>query len=149
MGPTLFCVPEVLPNAPFQLPVATLAEAVRGVALDDVHVVVTLEPEETVTGPLLLLTWRSTVGATGPAVRFTCTLSLAEPPGPVQVTINVLPEVMVPTLFCVPEVAASAPFQLPVAVLADAVHEVAWEELQTAVTLDPAATLTEPPLPLP
>jgi hypothetical protein len=147
MAPTPFWVPEVAPNAPFQFPVEVLADAVQLVAFTVVHVTETLEPEVTVTGPLSPLTKRSTVGATGPAVRLTCTLSVVEPPGPVQVILNDLEEVIAPTLFWVPEVAL-APFQFPVRLLANAVQDVALEEVQTVVTFDPEATLTGPLLPL-
>jgi hypothetical protein len=41
-----------------------------------------------------------------------------------------------------------APFQLPVATLADAVHPVVFVELQAVVTFAPDSTVTGPPLPL-
>lgn len=108
------------PTGPLQLPDATHEST-----LVDVHVKVEEPPEATAVGVAV----SATIGS-----WFTLTDAIAAallPPGPVQVKEKIAFAVNTP-VFCVP-LLASVPLQSP-----DAVHEVAWAELQVSVDVLPA-----------
>jgi hypothetical protein len=123
LSPPVLCVPAVV-FVPVQPP-----DAVHVVALVDVQVSVLLEPLLTVVGTAVSVT----VGAGVAPAMDTEALACADPPEPVQLSVNVVAAFNAPVV-SVPET-AFAPFHPPLAVQA-----AAWVLVQVSVLVPPAAT---------